>query len=390
VSAARRRPLHRPAPARGLSRRDFLVRSGLVGVSAMGLPALLAACSEPSGGTPDEESSTFDNWPEYIDGDTVSAYQDDTGFKMNYLEGFNDNNEYFARIVPSLSRGKRIVADILAPTFWLAGRLIALDWVQKLPLDLVPNKANLRDDLVNPTWDPTGEYTLPYQTGMTGLAYNVSATGRELGSIMDLFDPEFNGRIGMLTEMRDTVGLVMLGMGIDPSTVSTYAEAEPVFEKLEQAKSDGQIRAFTGNDYLDDLATGNFACCVGWSGDVLQLTKDNPDVRFVVPEEGGMRWADTMVWVAGSNRRDAVARWMDYLYDPANAARVTYEVQYISPVKGVQDALLAMGEEDAALLAEDPLLFPDAETQDRLRSFANLPGEEEELYDEKFSEITGA
>ena len=389
MSAPRRR-IVRPAPARGLSRRDFLVRSGAVGAAAMGLPALLAACSEPSGGTADEPSSTFDNWPEYIDGETVSAFEGDTGISMNYLEGFNDNNEYFAKIVPSLSRGKRITADILAPTFWLAGRLIGLDWVQKLPLDLIPNRANLREDLVNPTWDPTGEYTLPYQTGMTGLAYNVSATGRELGSINDLFDPEFNGRIGMLTEMRDTMGLVMLGLGIDPSTVTTYKEAEPAFEKLEQAKNDGQIRAFTGNDYLDDLSTGNFACCVGWSGDVLQLTKDNPDVRFLIPEEGGMRWADTMVWVAGSNRRDAVASWMDYLYDPVNAARVTYEVQYITPVNGVQDALLALGEEDAALLAEDPLLFPPPETADRLRSFANLPGEEEELYDEKFSEITGA
>ena len=122
----------------------------------MGLPALLAACSEPSGGTADEPSTTFDNWPEYIDGETVSAFEDDTGISMNYLEGFNDNNEYFAKIVPSLSRGKRITADILAPTFWLAGRLIGLDWVQKLPLDLIPNRANLREDLVNPTWDPTG------------------------------------------------------------------------------------------------------------------------------------------------------------------------------------------------------------------------------------------
>ena len=356
----------------------------------MGLPALLAACSEPSGGTATESKLTFDNWPEYIDGETVSAFQEDTGITLDYLEAFNDNNEYFARIIPSLSRGKNIVPDVIAPTFWMAGRLISLGWVQELPFDQIPNAATyLRDDLRNPAWDPEEKYSLPWQTGMTGIAYNVGATGRELGSVNDLFDPEFNGRIGMLTEMRDTVGLVMLGLGIDPSTVSTYKEAEPVFELLEKAKNDGQIRAFTGNDYLDDLSQGNFACCVGWSGDVIQLSKDNPDVRFIIPEEGGMRWADTMVWVTGSNRRDAVAAWMDYVYDPVNAARIAYEVQFIPPVKGVQEALLAEGG-DAAELAEDPLLFPSEEAQASLRSFANLPGEEEQLYDEKFSEITGA
>ncbi len=192
---------------------------------------------------------------------------------------------------------------------------------------------------------------------MTGIAYNIKATGRELGSVNDLFDPAYKGRIGMLTEMRDTVGLMLLGEGIDPSTITTFKEAEPAFEKLAQAKSDGVIRAFTGNDYLDDLSQGNFAACVGWSGDVLQLQLDNPDCKFVIPEEGGMRWADTMVWVKGSNRRDAVATWMNYVYDPVNAARITAEVQYIPPVQGVQEVFASEGG-DASDLANNPLLFP--------------------------------
>jgi spermidine/putrescine transport system substrate-binding protein len=375
---------------RGLSRRDFLVRSGLVGASAFGLPALLSACSQPSGGTIDEPNLTFDNWPAYIDGETVDAFKTDTDVGIKYLEGFNDNNEYFAKIIPSLSRGKRIVADVLAPTNWMAARLMSLGWVQPLPTDLIPNAAtNLRDDLRNPTWDPTGEYTLPWQTGMTGIAYNIKATERELDSVNDLFDPKFNGRIGMLTEMRDTVGLILMGLGIDPSTVKTFDEIAPAFDKMDQAKSDGQIRAFTGNDYLDDLAQGNFAACVGWSGDVVQLSKDSPDVRFIIPKEGGMRWADTMVWVMGSNRRDAVATWMNYVYDPVNAARIAAEVQYVPPVKGVQDVLRAEGGESADL-ADTELLFPNEETQAVLRSFANLDGDVEEQCDTRFAEITGA
>jgi spermidine/putrescine transport system substrate-binding protein len=374
-----------------LSRRDFLIRSGVAGAAGLGLPAFLASCADIDGGSPTDQHAQFDNWPEYIDGETVSAFQTDTGFTMNYFETFNDNNEYFARVVPALSRGKRIEADILAPTSWMAGRFISLGWAQPLPVDLIPNgAAYLRDDLRNPTWDPTGEYSLPWQTGITGIAYNVSATERELGSVTDLFDPEFNGRIGMLSEMRDTVGLILLGLGIDPSTATTYEDVAPAFDQLEQAKNDGQIRQFTGNDYIDDLAVGNFAACVGWSGDVVQLSKDNPDVRFIIPEEGGMSWADTMIWVTGSNRRDAVAAWMDYVFDPEHAARLTAEVQFVPPVAGVADVLLASGDEELAALAEDPLLFPDAETTQRLRAFANLPPEDEALCNERFADITGA
>jgi spermidine/putrescine transport system substrate-binding protein len=172
-------------------------------------------------------------------------------------------------------------------------------------------------------------------------------------------------------------------------SIKTFDDAASAFDKIEKAKNDGQIRAFTGNDYTDDLSSGNFAACVAWSGDVLQLSKDNPDVKFYVPEEGGTSWYDTMLWVAGSENGSAVEKWMDYVYDPVNAARITASVQYISPVKGVQDALSNMGG-DAAALAEDALLFPDAATIARLQSWGSLSEEEEAKFDERFAAITGA
>lgn len=375
---------HRTTPPAGMSRRTFLRTSGLVGLGALAAPSFLTAC----GGQ--ESDLFFENWPAYIDEETVGLFQDEIDFAFRYTEAFNDNNEYFAKVVPALSRGNTIAADILAPTFWMASRFIFLQWAEKLPLDKIPNAANLRDDLVKPVWDPTGEYTLPWQTGIAGVAYNISATGREIRSVNDLYAPEFKGRVGMLTEMRDTVGLTLMGLGIDPSTVTTFDEAAPAFDKIEKAKNDGQIRQFTGNDYLDDLSQGNFAVCVGWSGDVVQLSKDNPDVRFVVPEEGGTSWADTMLWVKGSSATpERLAAWMDYVYDPVNAARITTYVQYITPVKGVREELVKQGEEGVAL-AENPLLFPDEATLARLRSFATLSPEEEQKFDARFSEITGA
>jgi spermidine/putrescine transport system substrate-binding protein len=309
-----------------------------------------------------------------------------TGITMVYSETYNDNLEYFAKIQPLLGTGKTIDADLICPTYWLADRLRTLDWLDKLPLDAIPNAANLEDQFVKPSIDPTGEYSLPWQSGSAGIAYNISVTGRELKSVKDLLDPEFKGRIAMLTEMRDTVGLLLLSEGIDPSSVTSFDDAAVAFELLEKAKADGQIRAFTGNDYTDDLSNGNFAACVAWSGDVLQLSADNPDVRFVIPEEGGMLWWDAMVIPKGSKNREAIAKWMNFVYDPVEAAKITTWVQYGSPVKGVREEVAKI---DPAL-AENPLVFPDAETVSRLNLFAPLDSDVEAEFEEAFSKITGA
>ncbi|NQV96828.1 MAG: spermidine/putrescine ABC transporter substrate-binding protein [Acidimicrobiaceae bacterium] len=374
----------------GTTRRQFLAGTGALGALGLSLPALLAACGGGDSGGAD--SLFFENWPLYIDPTegatlgTVDRFMEATGVKMTYTEAYNDNNEYFAKIQPLLGAGKSIEPDVIAPTFWLAGRLLALGWLEKLPLDKIPNAVNLEPSMQNPTWDPTGEYSLPWQAGMAGVAYNIDVTGRELKSVEDLFDPAFKGKIGMLTEMRDTIGLIMLGLGKDPSTVTSFDDAAGAFDKLDKAKSDGQIRAFTGNDYTDDLVSGNFAACVGWSGDVLQLQKDSPHVRFVIPEEGGTSWADVMVVPKGAKNTDAVAKWMNFVYDPAQAAQLSAYVQYVSPVKGVQEELAKIDPD----LAANPLMFPDETTSARLRSWATLTEEVEAEFDAAFSRITGA
>jgi len=377
-----------------MNRREFLIRSGLMGVGAMSIPAILSACgasdtaSDTTGGSPGR-SLYFENWPAYIDEETVKLFMAATGIEMKYTEAYNDNNEYFAKVQPLLAKGDKADPDLIAPTFWMASRYVKLGWAQKLPLDKIPNAANLRPDLKNPAWDPNGEFSLPWQTGIAGIAYNTKITGREIKGMADLFAPEFKGKIGMLTEMRDTMGLILMGEGKNIETISTFDEAAVGFEKLEKAKSDGQIRSFTGNDYMDDLNAGNFAACVAWSGDVVQLSRDNPDIKFVIPEEGGTSWYDTMIWLTGSENSDAVAQWINWCYDPVNAARITAFVAYMSPVAGVKDELVKLGG-DAAAIAESPLLFPDEATLSRLQTWGPLSEDEEAKFDEAFAKITGA
>jgi hypothetical protein len=256
----------RPTPFRSpfgagrsaLTRRQLLMRAGALGAAGVSLPALLAACggsdsdSGSSGTTPGtagggasssggSSSLFFENWPSYIDPTedgatgTVDRFIAATGIDMRYTEAYNDNNEYFAKIQPLLGRGEPIDPDIIAPTSWLVNRLITLGWLEKLPLDQVANAANLRPDLQSPAWDPTGEYSLPWQTGFAGIAYNSDVTGRDITSVDDLFDPEFAGKVGALTEMRDTIGVIAMSLGIDISTLTTFDEARPAFDKLQEA-----------------------------------------------------------------------------------------------------------------------------------------------------------
>ena len=382
------------------TRRRFLGGGGAAAAGLILGPSFLAACgSKDSGssggpatatsddGSPATGSLRISNWPLYMADGFVAAFQTASGLQVDYKEDYNDNEEWFAKNKEPLSRKQDIGADLVVPTQFMALRLKRQGWLNEISETRVGNRKNLRPDLLNDTSDPGRKYTAPYMTGMVGLAYNKAATGRPITKIDDLWDPAFKGKVSLLTEMRDTVGLVALGQGVDLSK-PTFSAMEKALEILEKQVADGQVRQFTGNDYMDDLTQGNFAACVGWSGDIAQLSRDNPDVRFVVPESGGTLWSDVMLIPKGAKHTSAAAKWMDFVYDPVNAARITNFVQYVSPVKGVAEELTKMGG-DAAALVDNPLIFPDEATLANLNSWGNLSEDDEAKLDAAFSKIAG-
>lgn len=380
-------------PLARLSRRRFLLRAGLAAAAGALAPSLLAACGQAGSSRGDGKRLVISNWPLYIDtgspGEpgTVERFERQTGFDVSYNEDQNDAAAFFARLRPDLAAGRPVKEDIVVTPYWMASRMIGLGWIEPLPLGEIANASNLIPVLRKPAWDPQGTHSLPWQSGITGIAYNIEATGGELRTVDDLFSPRLKGRVGFLTEMRDTMGLLMLAEGKD-ITRPSYADAEGAFKRLEAARADGQIRAFTGNDYQDDLLAGNFAACVAWSGDVAQLARDEPKLRFMVPASGGVRWADVMVMPRGSRHREAAAAWMNFVYDPENAARIAAAVQYISPVQGVQAVLgRTPGLQE---MATNPLMFPDPGLDARLHSFGALSPQEEARFDERFARLTQA
>jgi spermidine/putrescine transport system ATP-binding protein len=399
-------PVEAP-PERRFGRR-VLIGGGIVVGAAAVVGGVVAATGGGSGGgstsdaggsgtggvgTGDSEVRIL-NWQAYIDPSedgtvgTVDRFKRDTKITAVYSENFNDNNEVYNReLAPVLSQGKAIGYDVICPTNWMAARLKGLSWLDPLPVARIPNRDNLEERFLTQAWDYGASWHLPWQAGITGMAYNPKLTGRELTSINDLFDPAFKGKVAMLTEMRDTVGLVMLGLDIDPTVVDEKG-AMAALDKIAAATSGGQIRAFTGNEYLRSLESGDFVACIAWSGDIVQLNYDRPDIKFVIPKEGGMSWYDTMVIPKGAPNAYAAADWMNYVYDPVQAAQITAYVQYVTPVKGVKEQLIKMGG-DAASLAASPILFPTDAILARLKVFADLPSDVDQAITTRFLGITG-
>lgn len=369
-----------------LSRRQFLTRTGLAVGGVAIAPSLLAACG---GGSSDgnKNAVSISNWTGYMGKTDIAAFKKATGIGVTYTEDINDNNEYFAKIQPNLQKGKSIGRDGFVLTDWMANRIInEVKWAQPFVASKIPNRANLLPALASPAFDPQRKFSLPWTSGMTGIAYNIAQTGKEIKTMDDFI--AVSGPTSVLSEMRDTIGLFMLADGKDLSK-PTYESAGASFDRLEKAISDGAITSFNGNDYVSDLGTGNLSAAIAWSGDVAQITRDNPDVRFAIPESGGTIWSDNFMIPVSSDKPDLASEWINFFYDPVNAALLTSFIQYVSPVQGTADELIKLGG-DAAKLVDDPLVNPTEAMLATLSIFGTLNEAEEIRFDKRFAEIQGA
>ena len=401
--AAMRRSLKTGRAA--LTRRSLL-RATAGGALAAGGIGALAGCGIPAAGktrggvsaedhSAKEKTIDFSNWTEYIDIDdsekhhpTLEAFTRRTGIKVEYTEDINDNNEFFAKVKPQLAAGQDTGRDIIVLTDWLAGRLIRLGWVQKLDPSHLPHAyANLSDQFRSPDWDPGRAYSYPWQGISTVIACNRKALdGVEVTSVSDLLDnPRLKGRVGFLTEMRDSVGMTLLDMGKDPAKF-TDDDYDAAIARLQKGVDSGQIRRFTGNDYTSDLTKGDFAACIAWAGDVVQLKADSPDIDFVIPDSGYMTSSDNMLIPNKARHKTNAERLIDFYYEPKAAAEVAAYINFVCPVEGVKEELAKI-DEDAA---NNPLILPDKAMQAASRAFRSLSSTEETAYEAKFAKLTGA
>ena len=383
------------------SRRSFL-RGASVGALALGVPGLLSACgtesqvqSASSCKSTDLSSSqkrlVFSNWPEYIDVKgksmpTLEAFEKQSGIDVTYNTDINDNNEFFGKVKDQLGSCQPIGRDIITLTDWMAARMIALGWIQKLDHANLPNvDANLSAGLKAPSWDKNRDYSVPWQSGLTGIAYNAKYTG-EVSSFEELVTrPDLKGKISLLSEMNDTMLFMLLMDGADPGDFS-QAEWDKAISRLEDVVGSGQVRRFTGNDYIRDLNAGNVVACEAWSGDVIAMQFDNPDIKWVVPEEGLALWSDNMMVPVKADHKANAEKLMNYYYEPEVAATLSAWVNYICPVDGAQEAMKKIDPS----LADNPLIFPDAEFLSNAHGFQALDEKTRQRYEKDFTRVIGA
>jgi spermidine/putrescine transport system substrate-binding protein len=383
-----------------VSRRGFL-RGAAVGGLGLGVPGLLSACG--TSGTsqdPDECKSTdksgsekelfFSNWPEYIDVKgkrmpSLLAFEKQSGIDVTYNTDVNDNNEFFAKVQNQLGACQPIGRDIIVLTDWMAARMVKLGWLQKLDHGNLPNvDANLVSNLQSPDWDPNRDYSVPWQSGLTGIAYNAKYTG-EVRSFEELLTrPDLKGKVSLLKEMRDTMGFMLRLVDADPEKFNDDEWGQAI-ERLESAVTGGQVRRFTGNDYVDDLNTGDLVACEAWSGDVIAMQYDNPDIKWVAPEEGLSLWSDNMLVPNRADHKANAEALMDYYYDPEVAATLAAWVNYICPVEGAREAM----EKVDPSLVDAPLIFPDEALMSQTFNFMSLDDDTAKKYDTDFSQAIG-
>ncbi len=383
--------------------RIELLRRGAATGLVLTLPtSLLAAC-----GGDDEAAGTtaggakqlaktlrFSNWQLYIDFDektkkrpTLEQFKQQTGTNVEYIEDINDNATYFGKIQRPLSQGQSIDRDIIVLTdnSRFPGLLIDKQWAEKLDKSAIPNFDNLQDALRSPSFDPNREYSLPWQSGMTGIATNKDLTGgRAITSVEELLeDPKLKGKVTLLTEMADTAALVMLANGDDPTKVDDAAFQQAI-GRIQDAVDSGQIRQFTGNDYTGPLARGDLAASVSWSGDVVQLIPDNPNLEWALPDTGGAIWTDNMLIPKGGDIFTA-STYMNFVYDPKIAAQIAAYINYVTPVKGAKEEAAKLDPE----LADNPLIFPDDETLSKVTIFDSAALNNQD-YLEKWQTLIGS
>ena len=369
-------------------------RAVLAGAGGLGAAGLLAACGGGSDSADSANSVRWGNWPLYLDYDeetkkypTLEKFSAETGIAANYFEDYNDNDEFFGKVQAQLKLGEDIGYDVVTPTDWMAARWIRLGYTQKFDAANVPNKSNILASLASPSFDPNREQTLTWQGIMGGFGWNVEKNPKGIRTIDDLFAPQNKGKIVVLSEMRDTIGIILLSQGVNLQTV-TEDQFMNAVDFMEKKIADGWIRGVKGNEYAEDLTSGDATAVIGWSGDMFILKSENEGkFDFALPESGGTISGDNFVipsTVSAEGKANA-EKLINFYYEPAIAAEVAAYVNYVCPVEGAQAEM----EKIDPALAASPFIFPDAAMSAKLNVFRSLTPAEETSWGEAFQKAAG-
>jgi spermidine/putrescine transport system substrate-binding protein len=376
------------------SRRQLIQGAGL-GVSALAL----AACAGPDGsGTRDisesDKSLIWASWPSYLDEDlsgqsaTLKAFKEASGISVEYREIIKDNVGFYLTMKDQLALDKPTGADLIVVSDWMAARLIRFGYAQKLDSENIPNKANLTERLASPDFDPNRDYSLPWQSGFIGLAWNAEEYPNGLEAVDQLWSDDLTGKVVVLAEMRHTMGMLLLAQGVDISAenwgIEEFNTASAVLEERLTSK---HILGVFGSDYIAKLKSGEALAGFARAGDiaVLNAQEGYGKFTFLLPGSRGTFFTDSLVIPAGAQHKTNAEELMNFYYDPAIATEVVEWIRCVSPVEGAREYAI----ENYPTLAENPFTFPDEAEMSRASVFRTLSTTDDQAFNAVFRRITG-
>jgi putrescine transport system substrate-binding protein len=373
-------------PGRRVGRRSFLQVAGLLaaagaagyaGGTVAGLndddpPAAAPAGGQPPAGNRREERLlNIYNWNDYIDDRTIPLFQAQTNLRINY-DVYSSNEDLLAKL-----RAGPTDYDIVVPTSWFVPTYLKEDLIEPIRQDLIPNLTNLDREFVETDYDPGNRYTVPWQWGTTGIGFNRNQVpGGEVDSWTALFEPPASatGHVSLLREVSDLVGCSLIYLGKSPNS-SEEADLAEVVKLVRSLKP--RLKRFTTDTYIDELAANETWLAQGWSGDVFQAQDQNPDVSYVIPKEGSLRFVDVMCVPKGAPHPGNAARFMNYALHPKVQARISGYVSYGTPVS-LAKPLLPPDQ------TSDPAIYPPTSTK---LSIVTLTGQKLQKWQATYDEI---
>ena len=366
-----------------LSRRQVLAGAGAVGAATMLNLSPATAAGQVR----------WANWGLYLDFDnktkkypSLEDFQKQTGIKATYQEAVDDNDSFTAKVTPQLKLKKDIGYDAVVLTAWMAQRWIASGFTQKFDAGAIPNKKNVIASQANVSWDPGRNNSLPYAGVIAGLAWNKALVPKGLKTVDDLFKPANKGRIEVLSEMRDTVGIIMMWQGVDISKPFTEAQFMNAVDFIAKKIKDGYIRQIKGQSYSEDMISGDAVAVIGWSGDINQLNLQNGNkFGFALPESGGTFSTDNWMIPSTSPNKKSAEALINFYYQPEIAARLSNYITYVCPVQGAKEAMAKINPKQV----NNPLIFPDDAMWKNLKTFRSLTPAEQSKFSTAFQKAAG-
>jgi spermidine/putrescine transport system substrate-binding protein len=315
------------------------------------------------------------NWATYIAPEVLEEFQKTYKVKIKY-DNFDSEDTLYAKLKPG-NPGY----DVIFPSDYMLRRMIKEEMLLPLDQSNIPNKKHLDPKFVNTPYDPGNRYSMPYQWGTMGIGYNIKATGGPVDSWSALFESKYKNKVGLMDEMRGTLGMVLLYLGYSPSTTNP-AEINKARDFLIQHKDN--IKAFVADTGQDVLNQGEIDLTNEWSGDMFQVMQENPDLRYVIPKEGTTVYTDLMAIPKGAPHKKLAEQFINFILEPKIGATISNFIHYGSPNLTARTQGLINAKD-----LNNPAIYPTPEIWAKLK-YVDDVGAALTLYDKAWTEVKAA